>query len=127
MAVVRGFYVDRAGRPASGSVTFTPDTGPPVAVRVRRGVMDREDVPAGTYEVTATLRPAYRSDLIPYRPARVTIPASGVQTMTGTPPVAPIPTPGGGDVSVVEVEPGMWEITGPGVVELAPGAYALNV
>jgi hypothetical protein len=110
VTIVRGHYTDRGGRPATGTLTLTPEQGAPVAIRVQSGILDRADVPAGVYEVTANLRSNAGNGPLEFHPGKFTIrPGLRETTLTGVPAlVHPVPA---GTLTIVETEPGVYQVT----------------
>jgi archaellin len=112
VTIIRGHYTDRGGRPATGIITLIPEHGGPVTIRVQSGVLDRTNVPAGVYEVTASLRSNAGSGAIEFHPATFTIrPGTRETTLTGVPTLVHPTT--GPQLSIVETEPGVYKVTGP--------------
>ena len=125
MTTIVGDVVDHAGRPVSGSLTLTPTNGSPVAIRVRLGLIDRAQVASGAYELTGSVRAVgdVYPTLLPPRPVTV----AGTRTDLSCKAPGPSPVSTGGDLSIVEVSPGVYQVTGASVAETSPGTYSLTV
>lgn len=110
----------------SGTLTLTPPTGVARVVRVRSGLIYPTEVPAGRYELTGAVRAVGDVASTLLDPVTVVVAGSRADLSTKTP--APVPAVlAGASLSIIEREPGVYEVTGATVAETQPGTYTLTV